>query len=136
MGWGSNSKFDPGGGVALFGTAMGMDAADGCCCFPMFGYIGATVALAIVAVARRSAGAVAISLLLASLVGAVVVSGAVNHELQDSDDSRGVHAMLWEFVWWWVASLFAPLVAAALLFRTRKPGPVQPLAPRPNRSQG
>jgi hypothetical protein len=63
-----------------------------------------------------------LSFLLAGFVGAVVVPEAVTHELRDTDDSRGVHAMLWQFVWWWAASLCAPVgAAAALLLFGRNP---------------
>jgi hypothetical protein len=108
--------------MILFGTATGVDAADGCCCFPVFGGLWGTLVAAIVGAKRGSWRPVMLSFALAALVGVMVVPPAVKHELHDTDDSRGVHAMLWQFVWWWAASLCAPLGGViALVLRERVP---------------
>ena len=107
--------------MTLFGTGMA-EAADGCCYLFVFGALLAVGVAAIVGGARGSTSAVVLSFLLAGFVGVVVVPEAVTHELRDTDDSRGVHAMLWQFVWWWAASLCAPVgAAAALLLSGRNP---------------
>ena len=106
----------------LFGSGMGGEA-DGCCYLLMFAALLAVGIAAIVGGSRRSVSAVVLSFLLAGFVGAVVVREAVTHELRNTDDSRGVHAMLWQFVWLWAASLCAPLAAVgALLIRGRESG--------------
>lgn len=113
--------------MTLFGTGIG-EAADAFCCVPVLGGIGATAATAIAGVMRRSAGFVAVSFLLAALAGAVVVTSAATHELRDTDDSRGVHAMGWQFVEWWAYSLCAPFCAAVALVLGWGPAPGRKLS--------
>ncbi|VTR99150.1 unnamed protein product [Gemmata massiliana] len=63
-----------------------------------------------------------------------MIPGALTHELRDNDDSRGVHGMLWGFVWVWAFSLVPPLVSTVILIFWKEPTPSGsndlPLEPR------
>ncbi|MBA4065822.1 MAG: hypothetical protein C0501_19305 [Isosphaera sp.] len=108
--------------MALFGSGIGWEG-DCCLLFVVAGGCLAVVAFAAVG-ARGSARAAVLSFLLAALLGAAVVPEALTHRLRDTDDSRAVHTMLWEFVWWWAVAACAPVAATvALQFRGRRPGP-------------
>ncbi len=102
--------------MTLFGSAGGGEVADGCAVILVFGALSTLVVVAVVGATRRSPSLVVLSFLLAVFVGVLVVPEAVRHELRDTDDSRRVDAMLWQFVWWWTASLCAPVGATVVLF--------------------
>lgn len=114
----------------VFASGIG-DGGDGCCVLLVLAGLAVVGWAAIRGAAEGSIGAVIFSFVIAGLVGTVVIREAVRHELRDTDDSRGVHAMLWGFVWWWAVSLCVPVGAAAvLLFRRRKPD-AAPDGPKP-----
>jgi hypothetical protein len=108
--------------MTLFGSPGFGEALDCFCCFPVLGGIGAILYTAIVGAMLRSVWDVVLSFGLAMFVGLLIVPPAITHELRDTSDSHGVHAMLWQLVWLWAASLCAPLAAVVSLFRGRRSG--------------
>jgi len=107
--------------MMLFGSPGFGEAMDGCCDLIVLAALSVICGAALAGGSRRSVSTVAFAFLLAGIVGAVVVREAFSHELRDTDDSRGVHATVWQYVWWWAASLCAPITAAVvLLFRSRR----------------